>query len=184
MAAGDLTTLTNVRAWLGITSVNDDAILSRLITSASAYIQSWINRSFALQTYSESRSGNGGAVMAFADYPVTAVSSVVIDGQTIPQSPDGQQAGYVFDANTIGLIGYRFNKGFNNVQLVYTAGYANVPFEIEQACIELLSLRYRERERIGHQSKSVQGETVSYIVKDMPDSVKTILNNYRKVIPL
>lgn len=182
----DLTTLANVKAWMGLPADNtdDDVLLNRLISSASAFIQTWLNRSFASQAYNEARDGTGGARMMFADYPVTAVSSVVVDGLSIPASPDVMSPGYRFDDKTIMLNGFIFGRGMNNVQLSYTAGYAATPLEIEQACIEMISLRYKERDRIGHQSKSLAGETVTFFIKDMPDSVRTILNNYRKVVPL
>ena len=182
----DLTTLANVKAWMALPPENtdDDALLNRLVKSASEFIQTWLNRSFASQDYNEARDGTGGARMMFADYPVTAVSSVVVDGLAIPASPDEIQPGYYFDKTSIMLAGYVFGRGMNNVKMTYTAGYAATPPEIEQACIEMISLRYKERDRIGHQSKSLAGETVTFFIKDMPDSVRTILNNYRKVAPV
>jgi hypothetical protein len=43
-------------------------------------------------------------------------------------------------------------------------------------------MRYREKDRIGHVSKAIGQETVAFSLKDMPDSVRTILNEYRKVM--
>ncbi len=42
MAAGDLTTIDNVKAWLSppLTTTNDDTLLTRLVTAASQFIQS------------------------------------------------------------------------------------------------------------------------------------------------
>ena len=180
----DLTTLAAVKGWLGITTSADDATLARLITAASGYIEQWTNRHFSSQQFTEVRDGTGSAVMVFADYPVTAVQSVVINGNAITPSPGYGQAGYSYDTSTIRLTGYLFDKGRGNVRLTYTAGYAVTPPEIEQACIELVALRYKERDRIGHQSKSLAGETVTFIVRDFPDSVRTILGNYKKVVPL
>lgn len=197
MAAGDLTTLANVKAWLSISTVTDDAILSRLITSISGYVTAWLNRSLLTQSYSESRTGTGSNTLALANYPCTAVESLVIAGQSIAASPDGMLAGYVFDDRFIYLVGNAFaSSTFPSsapgkfpkwpplgVKISYTAGFETTPFEIEQAVIEWLSLRYTERGRIGQQSKSLQGEVVSFFIGDMPASVKTILNNYRKIIP-
>ena len=56
----DLTTLANVKGWLGVTATTDDALLSRLISAASDYVQTWLNRTIATQTYSETRDGSGG----------------------------------------------------------------------------------------------------------------------------
>jgi uncharacterized phiE125 gp8 family phage protein len=184
MASGDLVSLANVKSWLAITATTDDTLLTRLVTAVSQFIQTWINRDLASQAYSEIRNGHGGTVMSFRDFPVTAVSSVVIDGNSIPLAPDTVSLGYRFTETSLILQGYVFTRGAANVQISYTAGYASIPTEIEQACIELVSLRYRERDRIGHASKSLAGETVQFIVKDMPDSVRTILQNYKKVISL
>ena len=185
MSASDLTTLANVKAWLGITSTTDDAQISRLITAYSQYIQTWLNRQIAVQSYTELRDGSGKDFLVFGDYPVTAVASLKVDGLSIAPSADGvTQPGYAFNGDEIWLIGYRFNKGRKNVALTYSAGYATTPPELEQAVIEVIALRYKERERIGHQSKSLAGETVSFYIKDYPDSVQTILKNYRKVVPL
>lgn len=180
----NLTTIENLKSWLQIQGSDDDALLTRLIAAASGFIQAWLNRSFASQAYNEVRDGTGTNRMVFGDYPVTAVSSVVVNGLPIPPSVEYGQPGYSFDERRLVLTGYVFSKGIGNVSISYTAGFSETPNEIENACIELISLRYKERDRIGHQSKSLGGETVSFIVKDMPDSVRTILNNYRKVVPL
>jgi len=180
----DLTTLAAVKSWLGLTASTDDALLSRLITATSAYIEQWTNRHFLSQSFNEVRDGTGSAVLVFADYPVTAVTAVVVNGQAIPLSPGYGQFGYSFTDTVLRLTGRWFDRGLGNVQLTYTAGYASVPPEIEQACIELVALRYKERDRIGHQSKSLAGETVTFMVRDFPDSVRTILTNWRKVVPL
>jgi uncharacterized phiE125 gp8 family phage protein len=181
----DLTTLDSVKAWLKITGTSDDALLKRLITASTQFITQWLNRDIFQQSYTESRNGTGGTRMSLANYPVTAVASLSIDGTTIPVSTDYTVNGYVFDSQQIMLRGYRFNRGFQNVVLTYTAGYVAVPAELEQACIELLSLRYKERDRIGMTSTTVNGnETAAYFTGDMPKSVQTMLQNWKRVIPV
>ncbi len=182
MAAGDLTTLTNVKAWFSppLTSTADDALLTRLVTAASQFIQTWLGRQTAVQTYTEVRDGTGGRLLAFANVPVTAVASLVIDGMPILPAADALSPGFLFSGSMLYLQGYRFTRGVQNVAVVYTAGFAATPPEIEQACIELVALRYKERDRIGHVSKSVSGETVSFLQKDMPPDVQTVLEQYRR----
>lgn len=184
MAAPDLTTLPNVKSWLGLTANTDDTLLSRMVTALSQYIQTWLNRQIASASYAETRDGTGRNRLVFADYPVTAVSSVTVDGVPIPASTGVTVPGYFFDDKSITLRGYVFTKGQGNVVLSYTAGYASTPVDLEQACIELIAFRYRERDRIGHSSKSLGGEVVSFTIADFPVDVKTILNNYKKVITL
>lgn len=179
----DLTSLANAKSWLGVSGSSDDALLTRLISASSDYIQTWLNRSIVQSAYTNTRNGNGGKRMMFRDYPVASISSLVIDQQSVPASIAGG-AGYVFNDTAIMLIGYSFTRGFQNVVITYTAGYLVIPTEIEQACIELVSLRYKDRDRIGMVSKAIGGETTSYSQKDMSDSIETTLANYKKVVSL
>lgn len=186
MAAGDLTTLANVKSWFSppLTATTDDALLTRLITAASQFIQTWLGQQLAVQTYTETRDGKGGQKLALTNIPVTALSSLTIDGLAIPPAPDALSPGYAFSPTMLYLRGYTFTPGFQNVSVTYTAGYAVTPPEIEQACIELVALRYKERDRIGHVSKGVAGETVTFTQKDMPPDVQSILNQYlRNFVP-
>ena len=186
MAAGDLTSLASVKVWLGIPtgSTGDDALLTGLVTSASQFIQTWLDRQLAQANYTETRDGNGGQRLLFANYPVTAVSSLVIGGTAIAASSGYLTAGYLFTPGEIRLNGYRFCRGFGNIVVSYTAGYAVIPPDIAQAATELVALRYRERDRIGHASKTINGESVAFTIVDMPPSVRTALGQYRRVMTL
>jgi hypothetical protein len=191
MAFGDLCQLSDVTAWLQTGQnpfpATDDALLTRLITAASQFIQSWLQRQIAVSDWIELRDGNGGQRMAFANFPVSAVLALSIDGIVIPPAPatGGFGAGYVFSPTELALRGYVFSRRAQNVIVTYTAGYASVPPDIRQACIELVCQRYRERSRIGEVSKALMsGETVTYSQKDMSDDVKTLLQQYQVVAPV
>jgi Phage gp6-like head-tail connector protein len=185
MATGDLTTLTNVKSWLGLTGTSDDTLLTRLITAESIHIQSYLYRTIAATAYTETRDGPDNDRLALANWPINSVSLVKIDDVIVPASTDlVASQGYSFTERFIELSGYWFTKGRGNVVVTYNAGYATTPFDLEQACIELVVRRYRERDRIGAKSKSVGGETISYDTAAFPDSVKEILQTYKKVIPL
>ena len=191
MAYGDLTTLADVKAWLQTGQApfpaTDDALLSRLITAASRFIESWLGRPVLSADWLEVRDGTGGRVMAFANLPVTAMLSLSIDGLAIPPAPaeGGFGAGYSFTATELALRGYVFTLRKQNVIVTYTAGYTSVPPDIAQACIDLVCQRYRERTHIGEVSRSLGGnETVRYSAQDMSPSVKTLLAQYRAVAPV
>jgi hypothetical protein len=199
---GDLTDLNGVQAWLNLGENVAVDVLSRLISAQSAFIQNWLNRQIASQSYTEIRDGLGAGLgrnqMVFANYPVSSVSSLTIDGKPIPPSNDGGllTSGFSFDTNRIwladvGSVGdqalysqYYFNKGRQNVIISYAAGYSTIPYDIEQACIELVAMRYMERTRVGLVSQNLQGQTTAYVQKVMTDSILTTLNQYKKVIPL
>jgi hypothetical protein len=189
VAFDDLTTLADVKAWLQTGQSNfpatDDALLASIVTAASHYIQTWLNRQIALTDYLEVRDGTGGRRMQFACFPVSAVLSLTIDGKAIPPAISTYAAGYSFSQTQLAVRSYLFGCGIQNVVVTYTAGYPSTPPEIAQACIELVALRYRERTRIGEVSKSLGGaETVTYSQKDLSDGIKTVLQQYRLVTPV
>src|SRR6516225_8356890 len=204
----DLTTLADVKAWLqtgqSAFPPTDDALLTRLITAASEFIQNWLNRRIASQDWVEIRDGLGGALgtgevrYQFAAVPVSAVSLVIVDGLVIPPieaaqsaqaesvvSPFATQAGYFFTPTQLVIRGYAVPRKAGCVTLRYTAGYLVIPPDLAQACIELVALRYRERSRVGETARAIGGvETVSYSQKDMSDSIKTLIQQYRIVTPV
>src|SRR5437016_2342508 len=190
MAFGDLTALGDVKAWLQTGQnpfpATDDALLQRLITAASQFIQSWLGRQIAAADWLETRDGTGGQLLVFAHSPVAAVLSLTIDGLTIPPAPadGGFAAGYIFTPTELALRGYVFTRRPQNVIVTYTAGYDTAPPDIAQAAIELVCQRYRERSRIGEVSKALGGgETVTFPQKDMSEDVKTALLPYRLATP-
>src|SRR5579862_2403078 len=126
MAASDLTSLANVKAWFAppLAATSDDALLQRLITAASGFILTWLDRDLTQQSYGETRDGTGGTRLALGNTPVTAVSSVAIDGVAIPPMPDAVSPGYGFSATQLVLRGFAFTRGAQNVAVSYTAGYA------------------------------------------------------------
>lgn len=220
MSFGDLTTLDDVKAWLSLggppgsgqaaMGTVDDYILTRLITSASVFVQSWLNRQLALQDWLEVRDGLAGPYgpyesrFSFAAFPVRAVASVVVAGVTIPAivqpapAPSGQsvsafysnQAGYSFTPTQLFVRGYFVPRAAQCVRIVYTAGYDPIPFDVAQATLELVALKYRERTRIGERTRSLGGgESVSYTttafsLRDFSTDTQTLLEQYRNQSPI
>jgi hypothetical protein len=189
VAFGDLTTLGDIKGWLqtgqAAFPATDDALLTRLVSAASQYIQTWLGRQIASADYLEIRDGTGGHRLQFACFPVTVVLSLTIDSQAVPAAASFNAAGYRFSTTQLSVRGYTFNRGARNVVIAYTAGYSTTPPAVAQACIELVALRYRERTRIGEVSRSLGGaETVAYAQKDMSDAIKTLLQQYRLVAPI
>lgn len=180
----DLTTLADVEAWLKLKAGNsDEALLTRLITAASGFVEAWCDRTFLSTSYTENRDGDGGRRLPMRNKPLTAVTSLSIGTQTIPAGDANMTPGYFFNDSSISLNGYCFHRGLGNVSITYTAGYATVPFEVAQATIELIALRYKERDRVGLSSETVAAQTTAFMVRDMPPSVATLLQSYKNVVP-
>jgi hypothetical protein len=179
-----LATLTQVKEYIGNSADNtDDALLTRLITAVSEQIERSCNRVFGSTVYSEARDGNGLDFMVFSNRPVITVSSITVDGVTIPQSTNHAAAGWVLASGWKVALrgGYTFRQGIQNVSMIYTAGFASVPADVVQACCLLVGLAYKERDRMGIDSKTIGGENISFTKDDVPPSVQAVIHNYRNV---
>jgi hypothetical protein len=139
MAVNDLTTLADVKAWLGRTDSNSDALLSALITRASRQIYSYLQRSLILpHEVNEVRDGTGGNVLVLGQWPVMSVAAVIVGAREVPQAPTPVGSGWTLEQwdglppgrpQAVSLKGYAFGQSFpgaeNNqiVTIAYQAGY-------------------------------------------------------------
>lgn len=181
----DLTSVDAFIAYADLEADDDVSIIAALITAYSAYVRQYCNRDFTTAAYSRTFDGQNNTRLLLPQYPITAVASVQVGLQAVPAAAAFGQPGFRFDATSVMLTDYRFCRGEGNVLVNWTAGYDTPPVEIAQAVNELVALRYANRgDKIGWSSKGLANETVSLVQKDMPDSVRTILNNWRAVVPL
>jgi len=185
MAAGDLTDLDTVKAWLGVTSTSFDDQLGGLITAVSTFIPAYLGRQILSADYVETYRGTGQSVLLLRNFPITAVASVAFAGQTITAAADPVTlaSGILFDDRTVQLLGYRLPLGLP-VVVGYTAGYAAAPPDVAQATVELVGEAFRRRDHIGVTSKTLGGqEVVAFSQKDMNDAVKALLAPYQVLAP-
>lgn len=143
MATGDLITQAQAVAWVGQT-VDPYGTISTAISAISTQIQNFIGYQIAESTYTRTMNGVGSEKMLLRDRPVTGVSSLTIDGIAIGAGIVGSVPGYLFDDRFIYLYGHRshFTRGAQNVTVTYTAGYATVPADLQQAALILLGSVY------------------------------------------
>jgi hypothetical protein len=120
MAFDDLTTLGDVKSWLqtgqNAFPTTDDALLTRLITAASQFIQTWLNRQITSQDWIETRDSLGNVLgpndvrYQFAAFPVTAVSRVIVDGIVVPAIPTPAQSGAAAVGTMAAQRGYLLHR--------------------------------------------------------------------------
>lgn len=76
---------------------------------------------------------------------------------------------------------YTVSSADAGVEMRISYGY--MPAELAACCVDWAAERYAYRSRVGQQSKSPGGqETMAFIVKDMPDFVRSALASYRKIV--
>ena len=118
MAASNLVTLEETKAYLNMKGDADDGLLVQLIAAATAFLLSQMNRREGLDH----------------DY-------------------------------------------------LYTPGLPEVPEDIRFACLELVGLRFKEKDRLGEVSKAIGTQTVSYSQKDISDFGRSVIKDYKRVTP-
>lgn len=178
----DLTTVADVQAYLSLPTGQDAALLQSLVTNASALVLSIVSRDLLSRSYNETRNGRDTTAVQTLGFPITAVASVTVDGQVIPPAASATAAGYMFSDTAIYLRGYCFTHGVQNITLNYIAGLAAVPADLAQACIEIVSTKYKRRTDLHVSGKTLNGETISFTMADIPASAKLALNNYKRVV--
>jgi hypothetical protein len=173
-----LTTVANVKTYLGVVGSADDALIENLIDRVTNFIQKYCNRNFTRSNYDEYYDGSGTGYLFLPSYPIVSVALLEID-DVAEASTD-----YAIYAETgmIRLRNGKFNDGILNVHVTYTAGYANVPKDLEQACTEIVAMKYYSRgtEKFGVTARNFgEGGAISY-ERTLPAEIKGILDLYKR----
>ena len=124
----NLCTLAAVKAYINQADTKLDAQISQLIPAASAVAMQFCQRTFQRNVHSSVRfNGRGTKAMMLPDVPIISVQALQIYTDVIAASPDGVQAGYMFDDKSLYLVGCflgwsEFPRGAQNVLVSWTAG--------------------------------------------------------------
>jgi hypothetical protein len=190
----DLTTLAKARQQLfgNDPAIEADTLLGQLITSSSAWIEREVGGDLMTANITETFDGDGGTVLRLTrchtwrpGSPAPTITSVHVDGVAIAArasvtSVNTNPSGYIFRDDRIELVGYTFTVGVKNVTVVYTAGYTVCPTDLEQACLEHIALRFKDRGHIGVELVSGGGEgMVNYGNAGTMAYIENVLSFYR-----
>lgn len=91
-------------------------------------------------------------------------------------------AGQYSASNSTGVGVYTFNAAQAGAAVLLN--YSYTPPDLENATIELVALRYKERQRIGQTSVSTGEQTIQFVKDAYTDSILEALAPYRAVVPL
>ena len=193
----DLCTLADVKAALNIPTLTTakDTMLGGLIADASAWIERHCQRTFASTSYTEYFSpGSDRRVFRLntirpRQYPIISVTSLHEDADRLYAAasliaaadyfltPDGFGVQLFDDGSAI-----VFDPGQRTVKLVYVAGYAAIPADLDRAAVMLVVHLYysADRQKQGLASESMGSTTVVYKDETMPKEVLAIIDLYRR----
>lgn len=163
MVAYALTTLDHLKEVLGITTNTENTLLENIIDRSTDIIESYCNnRRFKSTVYAnEEYDGTNTRFINAKQYPITAVISYQENNGTAgtPDWDDLQSdfVKYVDDGQGPGQFFYDigFVRGIRNYRFSYTAGYTTIPYDLEEACLELCVWIYKDRQNKGMQSETL-----------------------------
>lgn len=159
-------------------------------------------------SFSEWYDGAGTTRLYLRNRPIASVTLVTIDGVTIPRSTGPTVLGWVVDgrAKSIALRTgsgsapslpftawqsgpYRafnrlaFNVGIQNVNVQYSAGYAQVPFDLELAAKRIVAKAYKMKDWIGEENRAMGLNAGSQRFNwEMSKDDEYILANYSRTV--
>ena len=198
-----LVTLADTKTFLGINNNTQDSVLTMLINQASAYIEKKCGRTFGETTYTnEEYDGTGKNELKLNQFPVILFSQLQRNRAT-----DNSDDWVTIDAEKywidliIGIItktssflefdnrdddglteSTTFNLGKNKYRVTYTAGFAEIPYDIQYACMLFVSEINNKRKSGGIKSETLGDHSVTFesIFKSSPE-IQDIINNYREI---
>lgn len=194
-----LASVADFKTYLNVTNTTDDALISKLLTQASVRFESLCGRRFGVRSYDEFYDGDGTRTLPLRQHPVIGVSSVHLDDDAspIPAATGTTDPGWRLVDDVVIINGvsgpvfpspffldkstYYFRKGRRNVRVVYSAGYSEIPDDIQAAVIELAALKYKERLRLGLGSESMAGMNATFLPAIVPLSVMSVVEQYRRI---
>lgn len=197
----DLTTLDTVKSVLGITSTDKDEALTFRIKSVSDFINSYCNRVFAFEEVTETLPGRGTNTILLSRTPIVSVSTILYEGEPIVDySIKNSEAGILYReygwANTAGrnwgLTGFPVpNSEKESISVTYTAGYVlpdyttadrTLPYDLEQAAIDLIAFSLDVKGQKSAASVKVGNYTLSFRDSELPAHISSVLNKYKVVV--
>jgi len=196
-------TAANVKSYMGIATATDtwDTEIGNLVTRIQALAEMYCDRKFESADYSyDSDSddydsdravydGDGTNLLITKEWPIISVTTVRINETAIDESTSIYNTGWFIrskEKGFIGLRGYNFSGGIQNIELTYSAGYATVPTDLVQALIEECAIKVREGPKdhqLGVSSiAAADGSIAMLTVEDLSAHTKMVLDSYARKV--
>lgn len=169
----------------------DAARLSTLIAAASAAIVRFCGRAFVSTAYTETYSGDGTTELLLRHYPLITLTTVTITDD------DGTEYDIATDQfrldEAAGIVHFKpdadddytwWPEGTLNIEIVYTAGYATVPDDVQEACVLTVAALYAAASTDPNLQSESLGDysfTRRTAAEAIPAEAQRLLASYRDV---
>lgn len=179
--------LEEAKIWLDYTGSDRDVLITTLIESVQALLESFCDRHFSFDSYTEYYDGLGFNYVLLDQYPVQDITGVWDDtNREFTDVMKIESTSYTVYKN-IGMImltdGSVFTKGYRNVKVEYTAGYTEIPADLKMIAGEIIVKKWKNiiDHRVGISSVSSAGEGFNLSLNDLlPDHKAILYSRYRR----
>ena len=165
LPANALCTRKEVKDYMNVVQADNtyDNLIHDFIGRVSSAFESYCSRNFIADDYTEYHDGEGKRNIFPNQFPINTIASIHDDvdwlwgSDTLIDPTDYRIAEDRY-------IVYNSVFGFSpqNVKLVYNAGYATIPVELTQACIEEVARKIKHRTDFDELVKTMGDGSVSY----------------------
>jgi gp6-like head-tail connector protein len=181
-----LVSLSELKAFLGITSSEQDAQLTVILDGVSVGVESLCQRTFALGTYTEVYDilTPTQDLLFPENFPIQTI--VALTSGTTPL--DASEFAIIDQKMLVRKLpqGTYFTPGYQQVSLMYAAGYYTIPADLKLVVMRACDMVNKSSdignftsERIGDYSYSILGLAASKILAD--PFLNGLLQTYRRV---
>lgn len=156
-------TLVDYKSYLNVTGSDTDDILESIAEGVESEIQRFLGFNLESEELTEYFDGGETSVLVLNEFPVTSIDSIYRwDGiDWLELTTDDYYSINIKNQSSIYADNYIFVKGIMNYKVTYTAGYTDIPSDIQSAMKKLTRLRWDEtpfgQNRLGLTSKTNQG---------------------------
>lgn len=187
----ELTTVERVKWWCRINEddATQDSEILELIIRVSAFMTQMIGRDkWIAGEVTEVRNGDGTDFIVPKITPINSVISVSIDNYAVSNAINVLNPGVSWDTDFIFLNGYRFERGFQNVTIVYNGGLPqdSLKFKVlEQACLEIINKKWDRRKHPDQTGQHSGNQIIAQFAKDdIPAEAWLVINSLKNTIPV
>jgi uncharacterized phiE125 gp8 family phage protein len=186
----------DTNAWTTLALVREHLKFAASDTSKDEQLKSFINRSLYIlerycgkqmksRTYTEYQDGDETDELLTKQWPIVSVTSLHDDiSRAWGSDSEIESDDYVIyaDQGAIRLINDEtlFSIGKQNIRLIYSAGYATIPTDLEIASTSHVAYMYNKSAGEGHTSLSLGGFSKSFDLAPLPADVRQYVEPYRK----
>jgi len=169
--------LDDIRDFLGIASTGYDGILTRLESMSRHMINSYCIRPIEESVYVDRMDSTGKEKkIILRHFPVTTICAVTVSETAIDVSE------YDLIPHK-GILILDVERGTENIEVCYKAGWTSIPQQIKDAQLELIKYLFNIRSHVGF--KEIKLGDSRFVVDtktDIPLHIKVMLNPYREIL--